>query len=250
MAFLRGQVWKERLIARSLDERPKVQSFDIVKSLLFPATLAALGFFLGQWSEQRKEITADERLAIENRTKVFNQTAVDFSTYATQFSRLRTIAAVEQGRKARKMQIADELAHIPVSAYRGAEQRKLKADLEGEAKAIDAILAEIADRKKRYVDGRDAAHDRLLADLVQARLFFSESLVACIEAFETFDTKQGSLNLKELAPIAQWQQHAKTIFSAMTEDIVREQDKKRSFVRRLWFFYSGVTPDANPCRRL
>ena len=105
--------WRIRQASEARKESPLVSfAKPVASGLIVGALTAMLAFQLGISSEQRKERVQGDRLAVENRRKVFVATTQDFSTYVTQWSRLRTVSAIQQ-----KLQDQiDQLKSCPATA--------------------------------------------------------------------------------------------------------------------------------------
>jgi hypothetical protein len=190
------------------------------KPIAIAAASALIAFFLGVWSESAKLRASDERASIENRRKILLETANDFGTYLTQWSRLRAFATAEERLKAR-IELAKECAQVRGSAVPAGCPKP--GEPRPDAKALAASLAAAMDRKDRYVQGRDAAKDRLVGKLEQARFFFGQGTSSAISGFEAFEAKNSVLSIAQLPTMEQWRSEAKKVLSSMSEEIKNEE---------------------------
>ncbi|KPF41552.1 hypothetical protein D621_21675 [beta proteobacterium AAP51] len=86
-------------------------------------------------------------------------------------------------------------------------------------------LDKVVKRKERYIEGRDAAKDKLSGNFEMARLFFGASTIQAIAAFEAFEKKNGNEVLEKLPPLDEWRAHASEIFESMKKEIRNDESK-------------------------
>jgi hypothetical protein len=158
-----------------------------VAPALLSITSIAVGYHFGQLAETRKEVTAEEQLYLNQRMRVFADTAAHFAQYNINSARLVHIALFEN-----------------------------KAALTKAERA----------RKERYLTDSDKARDLLFADLMVVRVFFSREVVDLVDEFETFDAQHSQSYAVDLEPILhKWREHQFRILSAMLKEVRQPEDK-------------------------
>jgi hypothetical protein len=99
----------------------------LLKYFLSPLITASLGFCAGLYLERHKDVSAERKVFLEHRMKVWSTTATSFPNYIAEWRRLRTIAAkgplteLEQNRKNGYVQARDVARHDLLA---GLEQAK------------------------------------------------------------------------------------------------------------------------------
>lgn len=189
---------------------------EFVKSLLFPALLAVLGFGLGQLTSRLGEAAAADRATKESRSKLLVASGASFAQYSVNWSRLRTVAEAE----------ADLVAEIEsksrVKAPAAATtQPGLAATSELERLRLN--LSQVRTRKDKYVAARDAAKDELLRHLEGARIFFSEDVARKIELYETFDQGTAIKRLRDLPPMEEWRRQFTPVLRQMQAEVRKDE---------------------------
>jgi len=190
------------------------------KPIIVGIVLSVVSFIAGQRMESAKLRGQDERLSVENRRRVFVSSTQELGIYLTQWGRLRSISPAE----------------VKISAQIAAKQQELAAAKKSTdpvkqgtiEDAISTLVAEqgkVAKRKERYIEGRDAAKDKLSGNFEQARLFFSAETAASIAAFEAFERLNGNKQMAELPPLDEWRTRATTIFEKMKEEIKDDESR-------------------------
>ena len=128
----------------------------LVTILLASVPMAGFTYYLASLAEKQKEVSAEERLFLEQRMKVFIATGEHFEAYQQNWSRLISFAKYEWERLKKKEPLTEK------------EQ----------------------ENKKKYWIDRDKAKDSLYADLRSVRLFFSHEVTKLIDDFRKFDGEQ------------------------------------------------------------
>jgi len=143
------------------------------------------GFSLGLVTEIFKEASAEEKLFLEHRMKIFIAAGEHFEAYRLNWSRLIEFGHWEW------------------------EQRK---------KGQVLSPGEIA-RRDKYVGARDLSKEHLFSQLRAARLFFSPEVGKRIDAFRAFDSDQSIKTVDKLAPISAWDLHQNAILEQMRAEV-------------------------------
>ena len=197
-----------------------------VKPIVLAAALAFVSFNFGQYAESKKLHAQDERLAVENRRRVFSSSAQEFGIYLTQWGRLRSVARAELS-----LMKSIEIKHNELSSMgrsTKASSTLIRRQTADTLKAQIIELEKVVKRKERYIEGRDAAKDKLTGNLEQARLFFGSSTEAAISTFEAFEREHGNKRLTDLPPLADWRKHSTAIFNTMMQEIRHDETKLSS----------------------
>lgn len=160
----------------------------LLTTLIASIPMAMLAYHLSSLTEKQKGISADEKLYLEQRMKLFIATGEHFEAYQLNWSRLIVFANYEWERLKHKQPLTEK-------------------ELEN---------------KKKYSNDRDKAKDLLFADLTAARLFFSDDVVRLIDTFKTFDGKQHDKTVDKLPLIEEWGKHQKAILDAMRKEVRRK----------------------------
>lgn len=188
------------------------------KPILLAIGVSIVSFLAGQQSESLKIRAQDERLAVENRRRVFVSSAQEFGAYLTQSSRLRSITPAE----ARFVnQVSTQQKQLLLHSKGSVGRIDVQASIDHSA----AELKKIVERKERYILGRDVARDKLSGNFEQARLFFGRSTTKSVDLFEAFDKQHSSKLLADLPPLDDWRRHANAIFEAMKKEIRDDESR-------------------------
>lgn len=190
------------------------------KPILIGIVLAVVSFVAGQRTESAKLLAQDERLSVENRRRVFVASAQELGIYLTQWGRLRTISAAEAKNNAQISTKRQELTGIG----RSADPAK-KRSIETSIASLMAEQEKVSKRKERYIEGRDAAKDKLSGNFEQARLFFGPDSATAIAAFEAFERLHGNKQLADLPPLDEWRTHSALIFEKMKQEIKSDESR-------------------------
>lgn len=205
-----NQTISSRHAQRTQKRSSRANHSDLLKSLGIPALLAVLGFMLGIVANELKDRSAADRATKDVRSKTLISTVSAFSDYTVNWSRLRTVSEAE-------VEINDEIAN--------ARQRSTSRNVDSDPIVVklQTVLAEVKERKKNYVAGRDTAKDNLLRQLETAKIFFSAEILRKIESFERFDTRTSILGLKALPPRDSWRSQFAPILNQMQEEVKRDE---------------------------
>jgi hypothetical protein len=147
-----------------------------------PLLSALLGYGVGVLTAQREQETYERRLYLEQRMKLFVSTTANFSGYLENHERLVTFVS-------HKMQTG------------GLKERR---DL---------------DQRTKYFQDRDAARDRLWADLDQAQLLFGADVVRPIGDFRSFFEQHRLGTVDTLPAKAEYVKRKDAILIAMRDAI-------------------------------
>jgi hypothetical protein len=159
-----------------------------LKSVIAPGVLLLVGFGFGIATELFKEASAEEKIFLEQRMKIFVQTGEHFETYRLNWSRLIDFANWEW------------------------EQRK---------KGQTLSPAELA-RRDKYVAARDTSKEQLFAQFRATRLFFGPEVAKRVDAFRAFDAEQSIRTVDKLAPISAWDAHQNALLDQMRVEVRRK----------------------------
>ena len=190
------------------------------KPILIGIVLSVVSFVAGQKTESAKLHAQDERLSVENRRRVFVSSAQELGIYLTQWGRLRSISAAEEKITAQIDAKRQEFA----SMGRSTDPAK-KQSVEVAIASLKVEQEKVSKRKERYIEGRDAAKDKLSGNFEQARLFFGPDSAAAIATFESFERQHGNKQLAALPPLDDWRTHAALIFEKMKQEIRNDESK-------------------------
>ena len=213
-------------------KRAKEEGFwpQYFKPLAVPIVLAILAaylaFYSGQITERNKQHDQDDRLAVENRRRLFVTTAQDFGIYITHWSRLRTVASIQDQ--------LTELIEKKEAAIRALRATKRTASTEAlinlttDVRKLNKEMKLVDERKERYVKGRDDAKDRLYGNFEQARLFFGRDTTAAIAEYEGFERDNSGKKLPELPSVDEWRRLASGVFEHMRTEIRNDEQRLQS----------------------
>src|SRR5258706_1284818 len=204
-----------------------------VKLLVIPGVLLVLGsmvgFGLGVWTERLKDLSADEKLAIDAKVAVYAATVENFSLYIAHSSRLRTIAKTERVINDQREKLREKATQASLAGGNAIQGRLQLDRLKARKTENDENVVWIGKRKEIYVTKRDDGRDKLSAQFDQARLNFGIPVVAAVEVFEKFELEQAQMtNLDEMATTDKWRRHSNTILYAMREEIRHAKQKRLS----------------------
>ena len=127
----------------------------LLKYFLSPLITASLGFCAGLYLERHKDVSAERKVFLEHRMKVWSTTAISFPNYITEWRRLRTIAAkgalteLEQNRKNGYVQARDVARHDLLA---GLEQAKYLFSASTKKKVEEFIQFDDAAASKKLED--------------------------------------------------------------------------------------------------
>lgn len=187
--------WKDRL-EKARQEKERVPSRNVsatviaavLTMLVVTMPMAAFTYWLGSLTDKNRETSADERLYLEQRMKVFIATGEHFEAYRLNWSRLIGFAEYEWDSRRKKQPLTEK------------EQ----------------------ENGKKYWNDRDKAKDLLFADLNAARLFFSDDVAKLVDDFKKFDGEQHNKTVDKLPPIREWGKYQQTILEAMRKEVRRK----------------------------
>jgi hypothetical protein len=151
-----------------------------------PLLSALLGYGAGVLSAQRDQETYERRLYLEQRMKLFVSTTTDFSGFLENHERLQTFVAYRMQNGGFK------------------DKREL-------------------DQRASYYQARDAARDRLWADLDQAQLLFADDVTRRVDDFRGFYAEHRLDLYDKLPPKTEFVKRKDAILVAMRDAIRGEK---------------------------
>lgn len=224
-------VWRFRLRvptparSRKKQARTEPPGVDLLK-IVIPLVI---GFITGQIAENVKDQRTEFKLEQENRTKVFQTTAASFPEYMVQWQRLIVISATENDAYDRNEKLTAEVELLKDQKRRSFKERAALSKRERELQHSKETLQWIAEQKRSYVAGRNAAFSSLMASLEQAKLFFGPEVHRGIASFDRFDAE--AERKPDASATERRREHAAKILTLMKEEISREQKANR----RSWY---------------
>ena len=152
----------------------------IVQYLLAPIIVAVLSFFTGTQIEVRKREIEKNKFIYEQKIRIWTTCAKYFSSYLTNYDRLRDITIYE--------------------------------------KETGKFTAEHRSRKNQYLRDRDLAWEYLESSLWEATLIYSPNVKKSIDDFYEFKSTQKNLRISALAPMTVWCKHRDNIMTMLKEE--------------------------------
>ncbi len=196
---------RNRTRAKGVSERRKphpigsvVRTAGAVAATILPILTAYLGFLFGQNIENKKRIDETERALFQQRMSLWVDVAADFEAFLQNREGLRKVARVER--------------------------------------QLGKLSAQTTKLKSKYVDDRNNAHRRLMADLRKADLFFAEKVHSEIATFREFDSDQSERTLDTMASLDEFTKYEEAILSPMKVEVDRDIKRLKDISSNFEYF--------------